>query len=193
MVSPVNGITVAGAHTRSYDNPGVSDYASVGSSTSATAKSDQLYWLNSAGNTVTLRPPGYGAGSTALASGSVGVALPITSITLAAALSAWPASGTALIPVSGGYTLVNYQYISGNVLMGCTGGTGKTAAGNAYICPDPSLNFQAVAPVTTHAVTIACPPGMSLNGGSSALTLTAGHLYTAVLAINSTSAGWIIY
>jgi hypothetical protein len=193
MVSPANGITVAGAHTRSYDNSGVSDYVFVGSSVTHTAESDQLYCLSGANNTVTLQPPGYAAGSTALASGSVGVALPATSITLAAAPWAWPASGTALIPVSGGYACVYYRSINGNVLAGCTGGTGLTAPGIAYICPDPSLNFQVVAPVTTHAVTISVPPGMNLNGASKALTLTAGHLYTAVPALSSTSAGWMIY
>jgi hypothetical protein len=193
LVNPVSTVNVLGPHTRSYDNTGVSDYQ-YSRATTITALSDRLYQLDGTNNTVALSPPGAGAGPVALAGSSVGVTLPTTSIALATGPSTWPASGTALIPVTGGYTLVNYQSrAGGNSLTGCTGGTGTTVAGTAYICPDPSLNFQAVATNTTNAVTISVPPGMTVNGNPNPLTMTSGRLYTAVLGFTPTAVNWAIY
>jgi hypothetical protein len=178
-------------HTRSYDNPG--QCPAVYANANATAQSDRLYALDGTSNTVALTPPGGNLGGVSIAAST---AIGGATIALSAAPSAWPEAGYALIKgSSGAYQVINYTGISGDDLTGCSGGSGSSSSSSstAYPVPDLSLTFQAVAINTTHAVTIACPTGCQINGGTSALTLTSGHLYTGVFNPDASVPEWLIY
>jgi hypothetical protein len=194
FVTPTKLITQIGAHTKAYENAGVTDWVYSNAAT-PTALHGKFYQLDGTSNTVTMSPPGSGAGGIALAAGSQGLVLPQASLTLNSTDPAgYPYSGVMLVPLAAsGYAVVNYQAMINGVMFNCsTSSTGTTAGGNTYVVPDQSLWFKMYASNTTHAVTLAVPAGLTINAGGSAFTLTANTIYEVRFAPSTTTPGWFV-
>lgn len=86
------------------------------------------------------------AGSTTIASGSNGAALPQSTINVSSA-SSLPSSGCVLVAVTGGLTPVTYAGKTSTTLTGCTGGVGTLSTGASVAAARTQFNMKLVSHV----------------------------------------------
>ncbi|GDX76009.1 hypothetical protein LBMAG41_10850 [Cyanobium sp.] len=140
-----------------------------------------------AGATLEIQGNTTSTGSTTIAAGSNGVALPTGTINVAST-TGFPTSGQALITISGAQVLVSYTGITATSFTGCTGGSGTLATSQAvHFASTITLPTQGSAFTTATVFRLMTPSWYVVGAG----TLAAGSFRKYDFATNQWTSGTI--
>jgi hypothetical protein len=134
-----------------------------------------------AGSTIQISSNTTFVGTTTIAAGSNGAALPQSTINVAST-AGFPQSGRILIRISGADQLITYTGITASSFTGCTGGTGSMATSQAVqFASTITVPTQGSAFTTSSVFRLMTPTWFVLNGG----TMAAGSFRKYDLATNT--------
>jgi hypothetical protein len=140
-----------------------------------------------AGATLEIQGNTTSTGSTTIAAGSNGVALPTGTINVAST-TGFPTSGQVLITISGAQVLVSYTGITATSFTGCTGGSGPLATSQAVqFASTITLPTQGSAFTTATVFRLMTPLWYVVGAG----TLAAGSFRKYDFATNQWTSGTI--
>lgn len=103
------------------------------------------------------------------------ISLPTATLTVSASTAGYNATGSILVPVSGGYTTITYTGVSGSTFTGCTGGVGPTVAGAVLqLIPGTGANDEG----TSQGSTITAAYGTTPVNGTTLVVPAPGTSFT---------------
>lgn len=134
-----------------------------------------------AGSTIQISSNSTFTGSTTVAAGSNGLALPQATLNVAST-AGFPASGQVLVAINGGWQIVTYTGITATSFTGCTGGTGTLATSQVVqFASSITVPAQASAFTTATVFRLITPRYYVLGAG----TLAAGSFRAYDFATNA--------